>query len=65
MSLKEKNVLSQPTNDFAEITYLRALKGITFNDLAKKVGISAFWLRKQIKDGNEKYIEMSKEILKN
>lgn len=64
MSLKEKNVISQSTNDFAEITYLRALKGITFSDLAKKVGISAFWLRKQIKDGNEKYIEISKEILK-
>lgn len=48
---------------YAEITYLRNLKGITFKEVAKKCGVSGFWLREKIKEGNTKYIEKTKKII--
>ena len=48
---------------YAEITYLRNLKGITFKELADKCGVSAFWLREKIKEGNKNYIEKVKQVL--
>lgn len=47
----------------AEITYLRMIKGISFQELASKVGVSAFWLREKIKEGNLEYIEKAKKCL--
>lgn len=47
----------------AEITYLRMIKGISFQELASKVGVSAFWLREKIKEGNLEYIEKAKKYL--
>lgn len=47
----------------AEITYLRMIKGISFRELASKVGVSAFWLREKIKEGNLEYIEKAKKYL--
>ena len=35
---------------YAEITYLRNLKGVTFKQVAEKYGVSGFWLRKKIID---------------
>ncbi len=48
---------------FGEITSLRIQAGLTFNELASKVGYSKYWLRKQIKEGNEKIINKTKLIL--
>lgn len=47
----------------AEITYLRIKKGITFIELAKRIGVSTFWLRTKIKEGNQKYLEKARAIL--
>lgn len=49
---------------YAEITYLRNLKGITFKQVADKYGVSGFWLRQKIKEGNIEYIEKTKKIIK-
>lgn len=48
---------------YAEITYLRNLKGIKFRELAERYGVSSFWLRKKIKEGNIEYIEKAKKII--
>lgn len=48
---------------YAEITYLRNLKGIKFKELSKKFGVSSFWLRKKIKEGNQEYISKVKKII--
>lgn len=47
----------------AEITYLRMVKGISFRELANRVGVSSFWLREKIKEGNTEYIEKAKKEL--
>ena len=48
---------------YAEITYLRNLKGVTFKQVAEKYGVSGFWLRKKIREGNPIYIKKVKEII--
>lgn len=50
--------------NYAEITYLRNLKGLTFKEVADKFGVSGYWLRKKIKEGNVEYINKVKEIIK-
>lgn len=47
----------------AEITYLRIKKGVTFQEVADKIGVSTFWLRTKIKEGNPEYLEKAKKIL--
>ena len=50
---------------FASVTYLRLLKGIKFEELAKMVGVSRYWLKKKIMEGNEDYLNKVYTVLEN
>lgn len=47
----------------ADINYLRTVKGVTFTELSKKLGYSRYWVREQLKAGNEKMYKKAKEKL--